>query len=104
MGRIHFTTLRKLKGGEPVPVVRLSRETTGKAGKVFDIDIYPDGTEGYGVNSGPADGLPDLPSVRELKAVKVKVKDKAVALLGHPFDGPDYRAAWWELKGVVEAL
>jgi len=63
---ISFMTFTTMTGSVRVRVVRFTRETTVKNGNVYDVDVLPDGTEQYSINSRSVEILPDLPSTQEL--------------------------------------
>ena len=85
-------------------VVSFVRETTGKNGKLFELTVYPDGSEHYSVNCASVDALPDYPSTRELKSVAGQCKAGAVKMLGFVLGSDEYNAAWWSLKALLQEI
>lgn len=101
MSNITFTTLRKINNDtqQTFDVVRLSRETTGKNRKLYDVDIHPNGEIRYSVNCMPVNLLPNLPSTKHLLDKFNQIKDKATQLTPHT---PEYNQAWWQLKQLIQ--
>lgn len=102
---VTFTNMFTMIDGNRVQIVRFTRETSGKNGKVYDIDIFPDGTERYSVNCQSVDSLPSIPSVKELIATVTGCKQMAMDLLAlGDGDSPEHRVAWWTLKKALNNL
>ncbi len=101
---ISFMTFTKMTGSVRVRVVRFTRETTVKNGNVYDVDVLPDGTEQYSINSRSVEILPDLPSTQELMLEVERHKESALELLSQERDTPEWRRAWWALKDAIRAL
>jgi len=101
---ISFMTFTKMTDSVRVRVVRFTRETTVKNGNVYDVDVLPDGTEQYSINSRSVEILPDLPSTQELMLKVERHKESALELLSQERDTPEWRRAWWALKDAIRAL
>lgn|SRR5208337_3197243 len=104
MPMISFMTFTKMTDSVRVRVVRFTRETTVKNGNVYDVDVLPDGTEQYSINSRSVEILPDLPSTQELMLKVERHKESALELLSQERDTPEWRRAWWALKDAIRAL
>ena len=101
---ISFMTFTKMTGSVRVRVVRFTRETTVKNENVYDVDVLPDGTEQYSINSRSVEIFPDLPSTQELMLEVERHKESALELLSQERDTPEWRRAWWALKDAIRAL